>query len=247
MARQAGFQNLSLDLIFGLPDQSLEEWGNNLGEAASLEPEHFSLYSLSIEEGTLFEKRVREGLIPVPNPDVSAEMYECAIEFLADKGYVHYEISNWARRSEKGKILNSRHNQQYWLNQPYLGFGAGAHGFAGGIRTENVSSPTAYINSFGDTSMPKFPLSPAIANYNEIDIYTEMQETMMLGLRLLVTGVSRSRFQNRFEQEMEDVFEDEIERIISEGLAAWGGENGDVLLLTDWGRLLGNQAFVEFV
>lgn len=145
-ARKAGFKNISIDLIYGLPGQTLADWENNLALALQLAPEHISLYSLTVEHGTPLEKLVNRGLVQLPDPDLAADMYETTIEELALKDFVHYEISNWAKRDPEGNVIASRHNQQYWLNLPYLGLGAGAHGFAENVRTRNVLAPQAYIN-----------------------------------------------------------------------------------------------------
>ena len=133
-ARQAGFDNLSLDLIFGLPEQQTQTWVDSLQRALALAPEHFSLYALTLEHGTPLGSWAARGLIPEPDPDRAADMYELATEMLAQAGYAQYEISNWARENHE-----CRHNVQYWRNQPYLGLGAGAHGFVNGMRTDRKS------------------------------------------------------------------------------------------------------------
>ena len=132
-ARQAGFDNLNLDLIFGLPEQRLETWQHTLDLVLGLDPEHISLYALSLEHGTPFGRWAKRGLLSTPDPDLAAEMYEWASDRLEYDGYAQYEISNWAKNSLAGDMLACRHNLQYWRNLPYLGFGAGAHGYAGGI------------------------------------------------------------------------------------------------------------------
>ena len=150
-ARQAGFENLNLDLIFGLPEQTLQTWQRTIQLALGLNPEHFSLYALTIEQDTPFGRWSRRGLLSPPDPDLAADMYEWAAEQLANHGYTQYEISNWAhsRPSPTGSSFAPayvcRHNLQYWHNLPYLGLGAGAHGYAAGYRTENVLSPVKYI------------------------------------------------------------------------------------------------------
>jgi oxygen-independent coproporphyrinogen-3 oxidase len=243
-ARAAGFDNLSVDLIFGLPYQVLADWQKNLELAMALNPDHISLYALTIEHGTPLESQVRKGLLPEPDPDIAAEMYEWTMEYLEPRGFTHYEISNWAKRDDSGEVMLSRHNQQYWLNQPYLGFGAGAHGFMSGHRTANVLGPEGYIKRCMSGEVKGFPRSPATANFKPVDKYLEMQETMMMGLRLLETGVSRQRFGSRFGEEMEEVFAEEIAQSVKDDLLVW---DGDILKLTMRGRLLGNQVFVQFV
>ena len=279
-ARQAGFDNLSLDLIFGLPEQPIEIWEESLTQALNLTPEHFSLYALTLEQGTPMQNWVARGLIPEPDPDLAAEMYELACEKLAAVGYVQYEISNWAlTRAEGGRMKDDlhsaprtphiipvpfgdsaldwacRHNLQYWRNQPYLGFGAGAHGFAGGFRTANVLAPAAYIKRLSPTSnyhiaqLPNqlFPRTPATISVQPIDRKTEMGETMMMGLRLTREGVSRSAFQDRFDQDICNVFAPQIDSLINWELLEWTGSDNDILRLTPRGHLLGNRVFCEFV
>jgi oxygen-independent coproporphyrinogen-3 oxidase len=155
-ARQVGFDNLNLDLIFGLPEQTLETWQNSLQLALGLHPEHFSLYALTIEHDTPFGRWSKRGLLTPPDPDLAADMYEWASEQLEKLSYAQYEISNWARShplpapSSPAPSYACRHNLQYWRNLPYLGLGAGAHGYAAGFRTENLLSPLAYIQRFKD-------------------------------------------------------------------------------------------------
>ncbi len=141
-ARAAGFSSVSLDLIDGLPGQSLAGWESNLEQALSLSPGHLSLYALTIEPGTPLAARVGRGGVKPPDPDVVADMYEWSAARLAGAGFEHYEISNWARPGHR-----SRHNQVYWTDGDYLGIGAGAHGYVDGSRFENVAHPRAYIES----------------------------------------------------------------------------------------------------
>ena len=143
--RQAGFLNLNLDLIYGIPYQTLENWAGSLQMALSLQPEHLSLYALTLEHGTPFDHWIARGLVAAPDDDLAADMYETATEMLDKAGFEQYEISNWAKRSQIGEVWACRHNLQYWRLLPYLGFGAGAHGYAKGVRTANVLTPIAYI------------------------------------------------------------------------------------------------------
>ena len=241
-ARQAGFENLSLDLIFDLPGQSLAGWEQNLILVLGLNPEHFSLYALTIEEGTLVQEWIGRGLISPQDPDLAAEMYELAGERLAQAGYRQYEISNWARPG-----YQCQHNLQYWRNLPYLGFGAGAHGFAGGYRTANVRLPSEYIRRLGLDRTPaeaKFPGTPATLEMNGIDMDTEMRETMMMGLRLTQEGVSAAAFKARFGVSLTEKFDQETRQMVAWGLLTW---SGDILRLTPRGRLLGNRVFAEYI
>ncbi len=193
-ARQAGFDNLNLDLIFGLPEQTLERWQATLEMALRLRPEHLSLYALTLEHGTPFQHWSEKGMLPVIDDDLAADMYEYAEERLDAAGFGHYEISNWARSDVNGSIFACRHNLQYWRNLPYLGFGAGAHGYAGGFRTANVLGIEPYIHRCLEGAGRDYPLTPATASASPIDRWTEMQETMMVGLRLTQEGVSARKF-----------------------------------------------------
>lgn len=271
-ARQAGFDNLNLDLIFGLPEQRLETWQHTLDLVLGLAPEHISLYALSLEHGTPFGRWAKRGLLSTPDPDLAAEMYEWASDRIEYYGYAQYEISNWAKTSLAGDMLACQHNLQYWRNLPYLGFGAGAHGFIGGKRTANVLSPQAYIDrlqahsngkAFGgissftpviqapNASPPPFPLTPATQTAIAVDRAAEIAETMMMGLRLTSEGVSAQTFERRFGKTLGQVFGEKIERLVGLGLLEWtdtGESDFDrILRLTKHGRLLGNQVFVEFV
>jgi oxygen-independent coproporphyrinogen-3 oxidase len=269
-ARQAGFDNLNLDLIFGLPEQTLQTWQNTLQLALGLEPEHFSLYALTIEPDTPFGKWSKRGLLSPPDPDLAADMYELASEVLAINGYTQYEISNWAKSAPSPTISPSsashscRHNLQYWHNLPYLGMGAGAHGYAAGYRTENLLSPIKYIQCFKEDRQPTaarrqpaaqpnlteigFPWTPATQIIHHIDRQTEIGETMMMGLRLTETGVAAQAFSERFGQPLDALFGPQIERLIRLGLLEWAVHEGEsVLRLTSRGRLLGNQVFMEFI
>jgi oxygen-independent coproporphyrinogen-3 oxidase len=253
-ARQAGFHNLNLDLIFGLPHQGMKTWQKSLELAVNLQPEHFSLYALTLEHGTPLAHWADRGLVAEPDPDLAAEMYEWASMRLAEAGYVQYEISNWATRSEAGiangwddEILACRHNLQYWRNRPYLGLGAGAHGYAGGVRTANVLAPAAYIQRCIDGKVQPFPRTPATQNAQLVDRAAEVSETMMMGLRLIQEGVPAQIFCMRFGQRLDEVFGIEIDDLVQAGLLEWFGERGDNLRLTERGRLLGNQVFIRFI
>lgn len=243
-ARVTGFENLNLDLIFGLPYQSLESWRRTLDLAIGLRPEHLSLYALTLEHGTPMQNWVERGLLLEPDSDLAAEMYEWAMQRLGEDGYQQYEISNWARLDAQGEWATCRHNLQYWRNQPYLGFGAGAHGYAAGFRTANVLSPSAYIKRLQEHGEIPFPRSPATVHYQRVEGEAEFQETMMMGLRLVQEGVSGIGFERRYGISLGEVFGATIERLIQFGLLEW---SGDSLRLTVAGRLLGNQVFMEFV
>ncbi len=246
-ARKAGFDNLSLDLIYGLPGQSLASWQASLKQALAFEPDHLSIYCLTIEAGTPLMRKMKRGLFSAPDEDLAADMLEWSMNFLPEHGLEQYEISNFARQDARGELRLSRHNRQYWRNEPYLGFGAGAHGSMNGVRTENVARILAYIARCQTEEARSFPLGPAVLHSQKIDAQTEMQETMMVGLRLTREGVHRSGFLQRFGQELTTVYGKQIDRLVRLGLLEWAGEDQAILRLTWKGRLLGNQVFMEFV
>lgn len=246
-ARLAGLENFNLDLIFGLPEQSLESWQRSLELALDLHPAHFSLYALTLEHGTPLFHWAQRGLLPEPDPDTAADMYEWASDRLEAAGYQQYEISNWAAVSSSGDLLACRHNLQYWRSLPYLGLGAGAHGFDGRVRTVNVLSPGAYIQRLRIGEPQTFPRTPATISAEEIDHRTEIGETMMMGLRLTSEGVSSAAFEARFGETLEGRFQAEIASLLRAGLLEWNGQQDQALRLTKAGRLLGNQVFLQFL
>ncbi len=246
IARLAGIRNLNLDLIYGLPQQTLKDWENSLQIALSLEVEHLSLYSLTIEEETLMEEWIRKGELTYPDSDLGADCYELACELLAKASYVHYEISNWAKPTDKGHNF-CRHNLQYWKNRDYVGIGAGAHGFISGFRLSNVLHPAHYIQKMKTPLQNAFPFTPATVNAHRVDSEEEMRDTVLLGLRLTQDGVGEEDFYQRFGKRLSDVFPVEIDRLLKKGLVEWIETDQPRLRLTRFGQLLGNQAFLEFV
>ncbi len=249
-SRLAGFKNLNLDLIYGLPEQTLPQWQKTIELILGLNSEHLSLYALTLEHGTPFGRWAHRGLLPIPNPDTAADMYEWAAERLSGAGYEQYEISNWSKPE-----LQCRHNLQYWRNQTYLGFGAGAHGYGAGIRYSNVLHIKKYISrltDFVDDDF-SFPLSPATVSQHRNSPREDMQETMMTGLRLIREGISSHSFSQRFGKTVLEAFGEEITDLLQLGLLEW--VDGSVpaigadrlLRLTKRGRLLGNQVFIRFV
>lgn len=249
-ARQAGFDNLNLDLIYGLPEQTLASWKSTLQRIVDLHPEHVSAYALTLEHGTPFGRWSTRGLLPMPDPDLAADMYEWADEFLSANGYAQYEISNWAKPNRA-----CRHNLQYWRNLPYLGLGAGAHGYANGFRYSNVLRIKTYIDRLADSRSADsqsasllFPLTPATVNHRQLSAREEMQETMLTGLRLVREGVSDAKFRERFGIGIAEAFPEEIEELLRLGLLEWD-ENRvfGAVHLTRRARLVSNQAFLRFV
>ena len=249
-ARKAGFDNLNLDLIYGLPEQTMDTWQATVKRILDLHPEHISAYALTLEHGTPFGRWSSKGLLPLPNPDLAAEMYEWLSETLEANGYIQYEISNWAKPSRE-----CRHNLQYWRGLPYLAFGAGAHGYASDYRYSNVLRIKTYIermtNYESRTTNYKFPLSPATVNHHQQSLGDDMSEFMMTGLRLTQEGISDQVFQKRFGESIQNVFGKEINNLLKLGLiekqTSDFSEKSEVFRLTKRGRLLGNQVFMRFV
>ncbi len=261
-ARTAGFDNINLDFIYGLPDQSAAAWQRTLAQAIDLAPEHISLYSLTIEEGTPFGDWAAAGRLAQPSPDLAADMYEIADEMLSSAGYVQYEISNWAKSDQSANLpftnprYACRHNLTYWRNEAYLGFGPGAHSSEAGQRWAIVRSVPEYIEQVNSQTAVAGPsgmvpnLRPSHAPppwtdfSEEIDQRLAMGETMMLGLRLVQEGVTFERFQQRHGRSMLDVFGAEIERLARLGLLE---RLPDRVRLTRAARLVGNQVFAAFL
>jgi len=247
-ARQAGFDNVNLDLIYGLPRQIMTAWQHTVREAIALRPDHLSLYALSLEEGTPLADAVAHGRLPPPDADLAADMYLWAEDALAAAGYQHYEISNWALPGRQ-----CRHNLAYWLNEPYLGLGADAHSCFGGFRFANVKDPHRYIplveESAKDDGRLAEGLAPFLAGLDHIASVEQttaartMTETVVLGLRL-VEGLPLEEFRRRFGQELMSAYGPQVEELEVLGLL----ERGDgCLRLTTRGRLLGNEAFLRFL
>jgi oxygen-independent coproporphyrinogen-3 oxidase len=240
----------------------LAQWQATLNRALALGPEHLSCYALSLEHGTPMRAWVYRGLLPMPDPDLAAEMYEWTSATLEQNGYGQYEISNWARVvNSRWPIANGnqaldhlpsascpplacRHNLQYWRNLPYLGFGAGAHGYAAGYRYSNALAPAQYIERLTHGPAEPFPFSAAVREKIPVTSNDEMGETMMMGLRLVEEGVSDAEFQARFGQPLTGRYGRAIARLQALNLIEW---HAGRLRLTRPGRLLGNRVFREFV
>lgn len=246
-ARKAGFNNLNLDLIYALPEQTLESWQTTVKRVLDLEPEHISAYALTLEHGTPFGRWSQRGLLPLPDPDLAADMYEWTMDYLQQSGYVQYEISNWAKGNSE---FMCRHNVQYWRSLPYLGLGAGAHGYAGGYRYSNALRIKTYIDRLTtsqSTNLP-FPLTPATVNRHKQTQRDDISDYMINNLRLVQAGIADSDFRSRFGSGLLDVFPKEIEELLHAGLIEKKTSDGsEVFRLTRRGRLLGNQVFLRFV
>ncbi|MFN3974964.1 MAG: radical SAM family heme chaperone HemW [Dehalococcoidia bacterium] len=240
-SRTAGFANINLDLMFGLPYQSVEEWKDTLQRAVALGPEHLSAYCLTLEEGTPMERWVRQGRLPAPDPDLAADMFSWAEVLLESHGYQHYEISNWAR---SGYL--SRHNLIYWTGGEYLGFGSGAHSYLQGVRFANRKSPRQYIQALSGQTGP-FPGWDALSGWlavefaETLDFWTRLEEALMLGLRL-VEGVSFEDLAQRLSVDIKPLLGETLGELEGLGLL---DTRGDGVRLTPKGRLLANEVFIR--
>nr|WP_240353748.1 radical SAM family heme chaperone HemW [Cohnella algarum] len=234
-ARRAGFSNLSIDLMFGLPNQTLEQLADSVSRALELDLPHYSLYSLKVEENTLFHRLYEWGELPLPEEDVEVAMYAHLRERLGAAGYDHYEISNFARPG-----FESKHNSVYWRNEPYYGLGAGAHGYARGIRHMNIKGVQPYIEAAA-RALPRLTTDP-------VSVREAMEDFMMVGLRLR-QGVRRADFAAQFGgTEPEDVFGEVLTKLQSQGLLEPFGEGEAAgYRLTERGVPLGNEVFGAFL
>ncbi len=239
-ARQAGFGLVNLDLIYGIPEQSLTDWEQSLNEILMLQPGHLSLYALSLEGGTPLRDWVARGEVAAPDDDLAAEQYEFASDVLASAGYQQYEISNWALPGQE-----CQHNLQYWRNLDWLGLGPGAHGHVAGTRTRTCLAPTRYIEAFGGEGEPRnYPATPATEEIVHLTREDEICETLIMGLRLTDEGIGRAEFARRFGEDVTDIFGEELRSHEQGGLLEI---NADRIRLRPAGRLLANQVFRELV
>lgn len=239
LSRTAGFENINLDLIYGLPDQSILSWEQSLRAALELDPEHLSLYCLTIEAGTPMQRWLRSGTIRKPDPDIAADQYELACDLLSNEGFNHYEISNWARPGRE-----CRHNMSYWRNDQYLGFGAGAHGHAAGYRYWVIKQPRAFIRRMSGKNVAQFPWSSAVAGKKRLDRRETMSDVLITQLRLLQEGVDIPAFRKQFGLKPDKAYPGEIKQLMDYGLIY---EKGERLLLTKRGWFLSNQVFYRFM
>ncbi len=234
-ARKAGFDNISIDLMFGLPGQQLSDLTDSVEKALALKLPHYSLYSLKIEENTLFHHLYARNQLPLPSEDEEFQMYILLLDRLKENGYRHYEISNFAKPGYEG-----RHNSVYWRNEPYFGLGAGAHGYARRQRHVNLKGIQPYIEgtAAGLPRLEQFAVSEQEA----------MEDFMMVGLRLM-DGVSAAQFAIQFPgYSLEEKFAAPLIRLQQQGLLEKVAVNQDsIYRLTSQGVLFGNDVFGSFL
>ena len=244
-AADAGFENISIDLMYGLPYQNIQQWQSTLAQALELAPPHISMYCLTLEGGTPMERWVDQGSMPTPDADLAADMYLMAQDEMRPGGYRHYEISNWAQPGRR-----SKHNLTYWRNDPYLGVGPGAHSYLGDCRFSAIKSPREYIrrmqsvspDSRGEPMQAMISSVPVVDEIEQIDTPLEMAETMMMGLRL-DEGIGIAGFKERFGEPPSHFYADTLDEL--ERLELLHTQE-DALRLTHRGRMLGNEVFSRF-
>lgn len=232
LLREAGFGNVSFDLIAGLPGQTLSTWEHNLAEAFALRPEHLSFYLLEVHEGTPLAAHIRTGLQPSPDEDLAAEMYRVMLERAAEAGYEHYEISNLCLPG-----FESRHNTKYWTGAPYYGFGCSAHSFdAESRRWANERDLSKYV------ALVEHNGSPLVED-RTLSEDDRRAEAIFLGMRLMA-GVRTNEFKELFGVDLTAAHADDLKNFQQAGLIEF---DGDLLKLTRAGALLSNEVFAAFV
>jgi len=235
--RAAGFDNVSFDLIAGLPGQTLAHWQKNVDRALALEPEHLSFYLLEVHSGTPLADHIRRGLQPRPDEDLAAEMYEWMLERAAQAGYEHYEISNLCKPG-----FSSRHNTKYWTGAPYYGFGCSAHSFDGPSvdkgprRWSNQRDVLRYVEAVEQRASP-------IVEQQELSDGDLRAEALFLGMRMM-RGVDLRQYSEIFGVDLRAEHRDELDRFHEAGLVEF---DGDLIRLTRNGALMSNEVFAAFV
>lgn len=230
-AKNVGFENINIDLMYGLPGQTLKQWEDTLETALRLNLPHYSAYSLIVEPKTVFYIQYAKGKLQLPGEELEAKMYEMLMDEMEEKGIHQYEISNFAKEG-----YESIHNKIYWDNDEYAGFGAGAHGYMNGIRYSNCGPIKKYLQAIETGKRP-------ILYQHQVTISEKCEEEMFLGLRKN-EGVSFKQFEMKMGFSMNEKYGDVIHRLIIEGLIM---EDAGRLKLTKKGRFLGNEVFQQFL
>jgi oxygen-independent coproporphyrinogen-3 oxidase len=230
--RAAGFDNVSFDLIAGLPGQTLAGWRRNIEQSLALQPEHLSFYLLEVHSGTPLADHIRRGLQPVPDEDLAAVMYEWMLERAATAGYEHYEISNLSKPG-----FASRHNTKYWIGAPYFGFGCSAHSFDGRSRRwSNQRDVSRYVECIEQRTSP-------VVEDQQLSDADLRAEKLFLGMRLM-RGVDLREYSELFGVDLRAEHRDELDRFRAAGLVEF---DGDLIRLTRNGALMSNEVFAAFV
>lgn len=230
IVKASSFTNVSIDLIFGLPRQSYTEFEQTLDIAFRLNLPHYSIYSLILENKTVFYNLMRQGKLNLPTQDEEAEMFQLVIARMQAEGFDHYEISNYGKPG-----YESKHNLIYWANEEYFGFGAGAHGYLSGRRYQNFGPIQHYLQGIRSGS--------AVLREKVLTKAEQIEEEMFLGLRRR-KGVDLDHFEAKFKLDAEELYAEQIARLKEEGLLM---QKGRQIALTPHGLFLGNEAFQEFL
>ncbi|CAM3075215.1 radical SAM family heme chaperone HemW [Staphylococcus argensis] len=230
-ARQVGIDSISLDLMYHLPQQSLDDFKESLDIALSLNIDHISSYGLILEPQTQFYNMYRKGKLKLPSEDVGEEMYTYLIERLNQTNFHQYEISNFAKKGHE-----SEHNKVYWRNEGYYGFGAGASGYVNGERYTNVNPVNHYIKKIQAKERP-------VLHSTRPTLQEQMEEEMFLGLRMN-RGVSMKRFEEKFDQSIDQIYGQTLNQLVSDGLIVI---NRVYISLTERGKVIGNEVFEAFL
>lgn len=230
-ARSIGFENISFDLMYGLPGQTMEQWKDTLERAYAFDLPHFSAYSLIIEPKTVFYNLMSKGKLKTVTEELEAEMYAVLMEEMDKRGRKQYEISNFAVPG-----FESRHNLIYWDNESYIGAGAGAHGYVKGIRYSNAGPLKKYMEPLQGGSRPVF-------SEHTVPLHEQMEEELFLGLRK-TAGVSIAHFNKKFGQPMQEIYGEILAKEQGKGNLAI---DGDFVKLTHKGRFVGNEVFEQFL
>jgi putative oxygen-independent coproporphyrinogen III oxidase len=230
--RESGFDNISFDLIAGLPGQTMERWQSNVERSLGLKPEHLSFYLLEVHSGTPLAQHIERGIQPKPDDDLAGEMYEWMLESASASGYEHYEISNLCLPG-----LESRHNSKYWTGAAYYGFGCSAHSFDGhGCRWSNERDVNSYVQLVESGRTP-------IVEEQRLSQDDLKAEAIFLGLRLM-SGVDTREYQRNFGIDICEEHQDDFKRFQEAGLIEF---DGDLIRLTRAGALMSNEVFARFV
>ncbi|HZG71015.1 MAG TPA: radical SAM family heme chaperone HemW [Chondromyces sp.] len=230
-AQKHGFENLSLDLIYALPGQTLDDFRDTLRTALELNLPHYSGYSLIIEPKTVFYNLMQKGQLSLPKVETEAGMYQLLMDEMERYGLHQYEISNFAKKG-----FESQHNLVYWKNEEYFGFGAGAHAYVAGKRQSNYGPLKKYMEPLKYSKLP-------IISSHVLSVEEKMEEEMFLGLRT-TKGVSISRFREKYQKDPLSLFEQPITEMETRGLLA---VQDDYIRLTHEGKFLGNEVFQSFL
>ena len=233
LARKIGFNNINIDFMIGLPNQTIENIKESLQKIKKLNPEHVSVYSLIVEENTILSKQIEEGTLKLLEENKEREMYWTVKNFLEENGYNHYEISNFAKPNRE-----SRHNMDCWNQKEYFGFGVAAHSYVDNIRFSNITDLNSYIENYKHNEPEKNFVFHEKENYLDT-----MKEYLLLGFRK-IKGVSKKDFENKFQLPIESIFKLELEELKEKGLIL---ENEDTYYLSDKGIDFANLVFEKFV